>query len=527
MAKRDRIDKNRTNRRKNDLYETGRDWREEYRADRRRIEEYEAKRRKWNRRRVRIQRAKQVLAVCCICAVLLLLGYRLILYLMRERLEVESFSFTESARELRNPNRGFYHLYRFQITEEPEDYKALVQERYQKDTDTELTLVQISLQAYREKEIGERGLENIKELFSALGELDKQLIIRFMYDEDGENELYEPESIEIILTHMEQLGPVLYEAEKDIFVIQGLFTGNWGEMNGTRYSSSEDMRLLAERLAEVTDQSTYLSVRMPAQWRGILGLDDPAEAMATHILAGRLSLFNDGILGSDSDYGTYLTEDFVGMDEYGRWRRAEELDFQRELCRTVPNGGEVINENVLNDFENSVKELAAMHVTYLNTDYDEKVLKKWKETRVAEKGCFDGMDGYTYMERHLGYRLLIHDTCLKPSKDKKSVYAAVHLKNVGFAPLYKTPKIKLILYSEEEGQLPPMEMSCAVDQLVGGEERDALQMAGVKIVVDELKRGRYEVYFFMEDQDTGRSILMANEEEEEEYGYRIGRIVVR
>ena len=52
-------------------------------------------------------------------------------------------------------------------------------------------------------------------------------------------------------------------------------------------------------------------------------------------------------------------------------------------------------------------------------------------------------------------------------------------------------------------------------------------MAGVKIAVDELKRGRYEVYFFMEDQDTGRSILMANEEEEEEYGYRIGRIVVR
>ena len=527
MAKRYKIDKNRTNRRKNDLYETARDWREEYRTDRRRIEEYEAKRRKWNRRRARIQRAKQVLAVCCICAVLLLLGYRLILYLMRERLEVESFSFTESARELRNPNRGIYHLYRFQITEEPEDYKALVQERYQKDTDTELTLVQISLQAYREKEIGEMGLENIKELFSALGELDKQLIIRFMYDEYGENELYEPESIEIILTHMEQLGPVLCEAEKDIFVIQGLFTGNWGEMNGTRYSSSEDMRLLAERLAEVTDQSTYLSVRMPAQWRGILGLNDPAEALATHILAGRLSLFNDGILGSDSDYGTYLTEDFVGIDEYGRWRRAEELDFQRELCRTVPNGGEVINENVLNDFENSVKELAAMHVTYLNTDYDEKVLKKWKETRVAEEGCFDGMDGYTYMERHLGYRLLIHDTCLKPSKDKKSVYAAVHLKNVGFAPLYKTPKIKLILYSEEEGQLPPMEMSCAVDQLVGGKERDALQMAGVKIAVDELKRGRYEVYFFMEDQDTGRGILMANEEEEEEYGYRIGRIVVR
>ena len=72
-----------------------------------------------------------------------------------------------------------------------------------------------------------------------------------------------------------------------------------------------------------------------------------------------------------------------------------------------------------------------------------------------------------------------------------------------------------------------MEMSCAVDQLVGGEEKEALQMAGVKIAVDELKRGKYEVYFRVEDPDTGRSILMANEEEEEEYGYQIGTIVVR
>lgn len=70
-------------------------------------------------------------------------------------------------------------------------------------------------------------------------------------------------------------------------------------------------------------------------------------------------------------------------------------------------------------------------------------------------------------------------------------------------------------------------MSCAIDQLVGGEEKDALQLAGVKIAVDELKRRRYEVYFFIEDPDTGRSILMANEEEEEAYGYRIGTIVVR
>lgn len=488
---------------------------------------HEAVRRMRNRQRIKNQREKQMFTVCCIGAILLLVVCGLVWCSRREKLEVKNVSFTESAGELRNPNRGFYHLYRFQILEKPENYTKLVQERYRKDTDTELTLVQISLQAYKNRAIGKNGIENIKKLFSALSELDKQMIIRFMYDEEGQNIQYEPEDIDIILRHMEQLEPVLKKAEKDIFIIQGLFTGNWGEMNGTRYSSADDMRRLAQNLASVTDDSTYLSVRMPAQWRAIIGLDDPAEAVATHTLAGRLGLFNDGILGNGSDYGTYLSEDFAGGDGYIRWDREKEIDFQRVLCRTVPNGGEVINDNERNDFENAAEILAAMHVTYLNMDYDEAVLEKWKGTTVTEEGCFAGLDGYTYMERHLGYRLLIHDACLKPSKDKKNVYAAVNLKNVGFAPLYKIPEIKLILYSKKDGQLLPFEMSCDVDQLVGGEERDLLQMAGVKISVDELEKGKYEVYFQMTDPDTGRIIQLANEQEEEAYGYRIGSIMIR
>ena len=39
-----------------------------------------------------------------------------------------------------------------------------------------------------------------------------------------------------------------------------------------------------------------------------------------------------------------------------------------------------------------------------------------------------------------------------------------------------------------------------------------------------MERGEYEVYFLMEDQDTGKVIQMANEEDAQEYGYAIGRI---
>ena len=122
---------------------------------------------------------------------------------------MESHPFTESSRELRNPYRGFYSLYRFWISEDEIDCRQLVKEKYYKDKDTEITLVQICLQAYREGAIGEKGLANIEKLLCELEALDKQLIIRFAYDAEGQNVLVEPESLDIIALHMQQLEPIL------------------------------------------------------------------------------------------------------------------------------------------------------------------------------------------------------------------------------------------------------------------------------------------------------------------------------
>ena len=342
------------------------------------------------------------------------------------RVEVQNFQFTESARDLKNPNRGFYHLYTFWITEEETDYEELIERMYDEDTDTQLTLVKICLQNYRGEMIGEKGLENINQLFHALKSLDKQMIVRFLYDDEGQNEQYEPEELDRILQHMRQLEPVLSEHKKQIFLIQGLFTGNWGEMNGTQYDSPEDMGLLAKQLASVTDESIYLSVRTPAQWRSIIRSDSPSkESLEENPLAVRLGLFNDGLLGSKSDYGTYKLESNEEKDLLGRWNREDELDFQGELCRYVPNGGEVIVDNPCNDFENAVEGLAKRHITYINKDYDQAVLRKWEQETVTEPGCFYGMDGCTYIDRHLGYRLLIADTNLEYKKEQRCISVGV------------------------------------------------------------------------------------------------------
>ena len=476
--------------------------------------------------RIRRSKRKKILmftaiVIVSVAALLLFLKYRYI------RVETESFPFTESAHKLSNPNRGFYHLYTYLITEEQTDYEEVIQNIDQNDTDTELMMIKICLQRYREGRISENGIKNIKRLFAALESLDKQMILRFVYDDEGKGEEHEPESLDIILRHMEQLKPILHEHSRQIFVLQGLFTGDWGEMNGTRYDEAEDMLRLAGQLKDTTDASVYLAVRTPAQWRSIIQSNDPAKEITSgNPLASRLSLFNDGLLGNRSDYGTYKTEDGDGIDPLGRWNREEELDFQKELCRYVPNGGEVINDNSYNDFERAAEGLAERHITYLNKDYDQAVLKKWKNDTVTEVGCFYGLDGYTYIDRHLGYRLLIADTYLEYRQRQRSLLVEVALKNVGFAPLYKETKINLILYREDEEKLLSKEMTCDLSGLSGGEEAEECQTAYAEIPVSELSQSEYTVYFSIEDLDTGKHILLANEQDVEEYGYRIGTVQV-
>ena len=101
-------------------------------------------------------------------------------------IRMETYRFKESARELRNPGRGFYNLYRYMITDEKVNYWQLVQEMYRGDDHTSLSLVEINLQNYRDGEVSEAGMTNIEALFQALKDLDRQLIVRFMYDWNGE-----------------------------------------------------------------------------------------------------------------------------------------------------------------------------------------------------------------------------------------------------------------------------------------------------------------------------------------------------
>lgn len=436
-------------------------------------------------------------------------------------------NFTESAKEIWNPDRGFYHIYGFLIPDEPADMGEQLDRQMEKDTDHALAMVQINLREFRDKEISEEGLQNIEDLFLTMSAVKEHWIVRFLYDWDGENEKYEPQSMDLVLDHMQQVGEILNRYRNSVFTLQGLFVGNWGEINGTKYADKQSLQQLAKQLVKVTDGQIYLAVRTPAHWRQIMESADAAmQKNQADPLYGRLGLFNDGMLGSGNDCGTYSEKSAVeaGMDQ--AWNRVEELAFQEKLCSRVPNGGEVIIDNEYNDLENAIADLKTMHVTYLNQDYDEAVLKKWAASTVQTSDCFDGMDGLSYIERHLGYRLVLSDISMQHDFREDTAEIQVALKNVGFAPVYKACE-PVLLVKDETGQtiyegIP----SGDIMSLAGGNEAEKKEIFSVSVPLRGLKDGRYSVYFAVRDTADGSFITFANEQKTEKEGYKIGTILL-
>lgn len=435
--------------------------------------------------------------------------------------------FTESAEEIWNPDRGFYHIYGFLISDEPADMCEQLDRQMEKDTGHALAMVQINLREYRDKEISEEGLNNIESLFRAMSATNEHWIVRFLYDWDGENEKNEPQSMELVLSHMQQVGEILTRYRESVFTLQGLFVGNWGEINGTKYADKTSLQKLAKQLVKATDGQMYLAVRTPAHWRQIMdGAEDSMPGDQEKMMYDRLGLFNDGMLGSGNDCGTYGEKSAVEAGEDQAWNRKEELEFQEKLCSRVPNGGEVIIDNEYNDLEHAIADLKTMHVTYLNQDYDEAVLEKWASSTVQTSDCFDGMDGLSYIQRHLGYRLVLSEVFMQHNFWEDTADIKVSLQNVGFAPVYKECEPVLLVKDETGQTIYEATPFGDITSLAGGNETEKKELFSDRVPLRGLKAGCYSVYFAVRDTANDSFITFANEQKIENEGYKIGTILL-
>lgn len=331
----------------------------------------------------------------------------------------------ESLEDRKNPGRGWYHIYTYDLAEKlPELYIACEEET--------IALLLIDIGQFQKECIPEDALEYLKRILDFFHQHEKKMILRPVYDTTGNGMQREPASIRLIKEHMKQIGTVIETFAPDILVVQGILVGDWGEMHGSKFLSEEHLTELADAYIEAMRGTCFLAVRTPSQWKTII-------KSLNERMKKQLVIFNDGILGSETDLGT-----FRSSEERRNW-----LEMQADTMSTGPVGGEAVlcqkeykkesgqidpYEEKLSDKEikkrKDMEILRKMQLTYLNSTHDQKLLDKWKSQMMNWDGHQTSM--YEYIGLHLGYRFIIRDIVWKKNK-----FLEANVENSGFAEIYE------------------------------------------------------------------------------------------
>lgn len=434
---------------------------------------------------------------------------------MKQSFHFSPETLSESASILHNPCQGFYHMIRYTLADD--DPQELTEDPI-REYDLSLVLLEINLRGYRTGAISGSALAQLDGILKAWSK--SQIILRFLYDWDGAAKAAEPESLSIILTHMDQVSEVINRYVPSVYLIQGIFIGNWGEMHDSHFMDAQSFQTLITRLHEVIAPSIYLSVRTPAQWRRITGLHQvPAKFPAFQDrppIAGRLGLYNDGMLGSWSDLGTY--EDTPAAP-FCKGTREEELSFQNQLCQYVPNGGEVVYDTPYNDLPAAVQYLKTIHAAYLNADYDPRALEKWRRTAWRGQDAFSGCDGLSYIQAHLGYRYTVRRFALQREGFlRPRIRLRLTLENTGFGNALKPFHAAFLLQSTAKTVCLPLPFDFR--NFRSGQKATL----SASVPVKELPAGAYSLFFFVTDTATGKQIVLANTAYYDEKGLLLGRL---
>ncbi|MBQ7506032.1 MAG: DUF4874 domain-containing protein [Lachnospiraceae bacterium] len=409
----------------------------------------------------------------------------------------------ESRWKLMNPGRGFLRVYQFKL-EDPFDSEQL-------DTviahDETMALVEISLAAYKAENIDEGGLNHLHHIMIYFRRKKMDVILRVCYDMHGETVASEPTELNQVLRHMDQVAEVLSNYKSEIFLIQGLMVGRWGEMHSSRYTTDETLRKLYRRfrMSKIGDLS--LAVRTPELIR-LLSAENEVLAYDEPFLTNLddIGLFDDAILSDDTDMGTFMP----GQKE-------NEFAYIKQRCARVPVGGEAIAGEETFAVKDVIEEFEGLGINYLNSQYDKRQLNNWD---MCEYG---GMSLREYIDLHLGYRIFLKELVW----DKKNEVLILDIENRGFGGLLETVDFMAVIDRRVKKDLTlPENVDLTGEDMYEYKREQRLKyrlnratLGGgkslrIEMPIQELPKGQYILNIQMTRNKDGRRIYFANDNAE-------------
>ena len=299
----------------------------------------------------------------------------------------------------KNPERGFYHVYTYDITEKEveEDWVWSLC----RDERLALVLLDIGKCAHRALSVGE--LAKAGRIFALFRDNGMQMIVRVVYDRVGRGPEHEPGELGQVTGHIRQLAPLFAAFSAHILTIQGLLVGSWGEMHDSKFLDRASLLMLFDAMGKAAGDIP-ISVRKP-QFQRILQLHNSGVGVG---------LYDDAILASDTDMGTFGWIDDADRPDI-MWTPQRELEFMKVQNARTLCGGEVLAGALAHDADEVLARLALMQVTYLNSVHEPVVWERWRSPEHPGDG---GRPLSDVIRERLGYRYELADVELTDGVQK-------------------------------------------------------------------------------------------------------------
>ncbi len=412
--------------------------------------------------------------------------------------ETQDLDYSEVTDKINNPDQGFYRPIYVSVKEDGVTYNENIitdaTQLYHLRTD--ISAFSAANNGAQDLELTEAALTGINNLLATLHAKDKSAIIRFVYDPGLNGTSNKEPAVDMIVTHISQLAPVLNNYPDTLTAIEVGLVGPWGEMHTSTIANAETISTLIETFLMTTENIPVL-VRTPKMIYNYLGitLDNLTDyTIPTDSQAYRLGLFNDGYLGSDSDLGTYSN-------------REAEVNWLTKQTGHLPYGGEVVVPgSTLHDIENCLPEMFLLDLSYLNIEWNYEVIDKWKASTYTKASGTDslyyGMTGFEYIQNHMGYRFVLKNSVFTYPKDLSGLKIDLTLQNVGFGNLNRH-KQTTILFEDSSGRLVETETGKYF-----GESMYSISIS--KDILDQLTTGTHKVYIKLHNGNAKYNLRFAN-----------------
>jgi hypothetical protein len=353
-----------------------------------------------------------------------------------------------------NPLRGFYRHTETHYREDGSGYTPLdagTLRSYRAQGTTQILRV-----FYLEKFADQTALDPellalVQADFDTAREAGVSVIVRFAYAQGGAWPYLPPYGdapVDIVLDHIDQLGPLLRQNTDVIATVQAGFIGLWGEWYYTddfaddpanpgvlTETDWENRSAVVEALLDELPDDRTIQVRTMLFKQEILGVPTGVDGALTQEQAfdgsdvSRVGHHNDCFLASPDDFGTFLSSP-LSLDE----------EYLAADTRFVPMGGETCAINSPKSGWPSASTLMERyHFSYLNRDYNQDVLNSW------------GADGLNETSKRLGYRFVLDRSTVTKSAPQRGEVARIHVDvtNEGWAAPYTERPALLVLQNKK------------------------------------------------------------------------------